>query len=782
MPGSTAIARSAYSAASRIPGLGEPLGGGRERRPVVVVDGARDAGSARPQRRGDPLAVEAPRRGAPAPRARSRRRRPGARARPPPPATESRRRPRRSAVRPARPAPIAEGPPRAPRADAARPRERPGRGSHPPSRRARRARGLGGGAGRRHGGADRIYSGRCSTSLPSRGHCASSGPSSSWRERTRSRCGPTRTARAVEALDDLPARAEAGRLTEVPGIGEALAKKIGELHRTGRLELLDRLRAKHPPGILELLQVPELGPRKIAALHAALGVGHGRRARGGLQRRPRPRREGLRREDGGEDPRGAAAPARARSRAARAARRRARDGGGDRPAPARRARRARGRDRRDPCGGGRRRSAISTSSPRPAIPARSRRGSPRTRSSSGRSRAEARRRAWSSPRGCRWISASCRPRTSPPLLHHFTGSKAHHVRLRGHRAGARLHALRVGPPPLRPPGASARGRAPRIRSEGADRERGRAVRGARAAADPAGAARGRRARSRRRWRARCRRISSRLEDVRGHRPLPHRPARTGAHSLEEMARAAEALGHGVPHHHRSLADRAATPAASTLDRLRAAVGRDRARPGAGERCGSCAAPSRTSSTTARSTIPTACSSSSTSSIASVHSRMKMDEDAMTRGSCAACRCRCSRSGATRSGGSCSSASPFACRVEEVLDALAASRGAVEVNGDPQPAGARAALAARRDRARHPVRALGRRALGAGPRYLRYAVTVARRGWVRRGEVLNTPPGRGVPPRGAGRWRERHCTTAREQRSLLGLGPRASGPTSNGALA
>jgi DNA polymerase (family 10) len=79
--------------------------------------------------------------------------------------------------------------------------------------------------------------------------------------------------------------------------------------------------------------------------------------------------------------------------------------------------------------------------------------------------------------------------------------------------------------------------------------------------------------------------------------------------------------------------------------------------------------------------------------------------------------------------------PFACRVEEVLDALA-GRGAVEVNGDPrrlelEPRWLRAAAARRipvvLSLDAHSVPDLG---------FLRYAVGVARRGWVRRGDVLN----------------------------------------------
>src|SRR5919201_6495947 len=80
-------------------------------------------------------------------------------------------------------------------------------------------------------------------------------------------------ARALEdAQEDLPALVASRRLTELRGIGEALAQKITELHLTGRTALLDRLRDELPKGILELVQVPDLGPKKIAALRDALGI------------------------------------------------------------------------------------------------------------------------------------------------------------------------------------------------------------------------------------------------------------------------------------------------------------------------------------------------------------------------------------------------------------------------------------------------------------------------------------------------------------------------------
>jgi len=80
--------------------------------------------------------------------------------------------------------------------------------------------------------------------------------------------------------------------------------------------------------------------------------------------------------------------------------------------------------------------------------------------------------------------------------------------------------------------------------------------------------------------------------------------------------------------------------------------------------------------------------------------------------------------------------PFACRVEEVLDAVAESRAAVEINGDPYrldmaPEWAQAARA-RGIRFVISTDAHSTRALHNLP----FGVHTARRGWIRRGEVLN----------------------------------------------
>lgn len=57
-----------------------------------------------------------------------------------------------------------------------------------------------------------------------------------------------------------------GRLNEIPGVGKAIAEKIEELLTTGRLEFLEKLEAEVPPGLAELLQVPDVGPKKTAML------------------------------------------------------------------------------------------------------------------------------------------------------------------------------------------------------------------------------------------------------------------------------------------------------------------------------------------------------------------------------------------------------------------------------------------------------------------------------------------------------------------------------------
>ena len=72
---------------------------------------------------------------------------------------------------------------------------------------------------------------------------------------------------------DLAAAVRRGRaLPKMPGIGADLAAKIADLARTGTTPLLERLRAKAPPGITALLRLPGLGPRRAQVLVRELGV------------------------------------------------------------------------------------------------------------------------------------------------------------------------------------------------------------------------------------------------------------------------------------------------------------------------------------------------------------------------------------------------------------------------------------------------------------------------------------------------------------------------------
>jgi DNA polymerase (family 10) len=61
-------------------------------------------------------------------------------------------------------------------------------------------------------------------------------------------------------------------LTALPGIGADLAGKIREIVETGKCALLDRLRREMPAAVTELLRVPGLGPKRVAALWHELDV------------------------------------------------------------------------------------------------------------------------------------------------------------------------------------------------------------------------------------------------------------------------------------------------------------------------------------------------------------------------------------------------------------------------------------------------------------------------------------------------------------------------------
>jgi len=80
-------------------------------------------------------------------------------------------------------------------------------------------------------------------------------------------------ARTIEVLDeDIETLVKEDRLKDVKGIGEALNKKLTELITTGRLEYYEKLKESVPPGLIEMLKIPGLGPKKIKTLHEKLGI------------------------------------------------------------------------------------------------------------------------------------------------------------------------------------------------------------------------------------------------------------------------------------------------------------------------------------------------------------------------------------------------------------------------------------------------------------------------------------------------------------------------------
>ena len=88
------------------------------------------------------------------------------------------------------------------------------------------------------------------------------------------RCNAYRNAaRAIEQLEeDLAEVISAGKLANVRGIGETLRDKITTLVTTGELPFYTDLKAKIAPGLIEMLRLPGVGPKKVKALHDELGV------------------------------------------------------------------------------------------------------------------------------------------------------------------------------------------------------------------------------------------------------------------------------------------------------------------------------------------------------------------------------------------------------------------------------------------------------------------------------------------------------------------------------
>ncbi|PSO14056.1 DNA polymerase/3'-5' exonuclease PolX [Bradyrhizobium sp. MOS003] len=90
-----------------------------------------------------------------------------------------------------------------------------------------------------------------------------------YRAKAYSRAADSLAALAVP-LDVLIAE---DRLTEIPGVGDAIADIITKVHKTGSHPSLEKLRQEIPAGVLEMLGVPGLRPEKVLRLYKDLGIG-----------------------------------------------------------------------------------------------------------------------------------------------------------------------------------------------------------------------------------------------------------------------------------------------------------------------------------------------------------------------------------------------------------------------------------------------------------------------------------------------------------------------------
>ena len=542
-------------------------------------------------------------------------------------------------------------------------------------------------------------------------------------------------ARALEALqEELATVIAEGRLEELPGVGKALAEKIGELHGTGRLPLLERLRAAHPPSLLELLALPDLGPKKLAALQKALGIqsipdleaacaaGKVRELKGFGEKTEQKLLDAIRRRR--EQPKRfllseassigerivahlRASPATIECELAGSTRR-GRETVGD--------------------------LDVVVASHEPGAVSAHFLGLP------GIAETLAHGETKTAVRLANGLQVDLRivpPGDFATLLHHLTGSKAHHVKLRGLARDRGMTLSEWGLFEL-PQGDRAtagdgdptqHGAKVLIRSEAEIyralglapippelREDEGELEAARDGTLPTELVR--------------------LEDVRGMVHC-HTTWSDGHAGIEELARAAEAAGF----EYLTITDHSGSAAyAGGLDADRLRRQWDEI-DGVQGRVGIRLLKGTEADILEDGALdwPDAILERLDVVIASVHSRMKMTEDDMTRRLARAMSLPIFKIWGHASGRLLGERGPYAVRMEEVLDALAASRGAIEVNGDPhrldmEPRWLRRA----RDRKipfvlttdAHRVEALSQ---------LRWAVVTARRGWVTKGEVLNALP-------------------------------------------
>ena len=75
-----------------------------------------------------------------------------------------------------------------------------------------------------------------------------------------------------EATASIEEMSRAGTVTKLPGIGKTIAEKIATLLETGTIPSADKLKAKYPPGLIEITRLPGFGPKRARKLFDELGI------------------------------------------------------------------------------------------------------------------------------------------------------------------------------------------------------------------------------------------------------------------------------------------------------------------------------------------------------------------------------------------------------------------------------------------------------------------------------------------------------------------------------
>jgi DNA polymerase (family 10) len=82
-----------------------------------------------------------------------------------------------------------------------------------------------------------------------------------------------RAAQSIDNLEeDLSTLIEKDTLTDIPGIGQDLAQKIKEIVATGRLKYYEELKKQTPQGLVKMMEIPGLGPKTVKKLYAQLKI------------------------------------------------------------------------------------------------------------------------------------------------------------------------------------------------------------------------------------------------------------------------------------------------------------------------------------------------------------------------------------------------------------------------------------------------------------------------------------------------------------------------------